>query len=119
MADTREGGPRGGSGTDGGTDVEPLRGGMREVDAGRLGPEHDRDRAVREGEASPPAPYHDVDVPHPDGLAAGATPTRRPPPVLRPDQIDRDAGGKVAQERGDHENEAGNAPRHEPGSAGT
>ncbi len=116
MAERRDDVPRGDSGTSNGADLEPLRGGMREVGEGRVGPEHEGHREVGEGEASPPAPYHDLDVPHPGGLAAGATPTRRPPPVPDAADVDRRAGDKIPEERRDDENEAANAPRTDPGA---
>ncbi|MFL5272003.1 MAG: hypothetical protein ACJ79E_08055 [Anaeromyxobacteraceae bacterium] len=113
MAERRDGGRRDASGTDGGTDVEPLRGGMQEVEGGRGGPEH-------RAEADPPSPYHDAAVPE-GGLAPreagvhGASGLGSVPEKAAA-EVNRDATRKLGQERGDDENEAGNAPREDPGA---
>jgi hypothetical protein len=122
MADQRKGG--GSTGTAGGTDVEPLRGGMKEIDRDRTGPgpEHrsypgqqdERETAERK---DPPAPVHDVHVSEggltPQGMPGqGATPT---PPR---GEIEATAGKKIEQERGEVENESANAPRRDPSSRG-
>jgi hypothetical protein len=113
MAERRDGGRRDASGTDGGTDVEPLRGGMKEVEGGRGGPEH-------RAEADPPSPYHHVAVPE-GGLAPreagvhGASSSGSVPEQSGA-EVNRDASRKLGQERGDHENEGGNAPREDPGA---
>ncbi len=38
-------------------------------------------------------------------------------PDKTPGDVDREAGDKIHEERSDHENEAGNAPRHDPARA--
>ncbi len=139
MAD-RKAGTRDPSGTEGGTDLEPLRGGMREVDRGAMGPqggpvpperpvypgeEHERDTAARREprretteEKDPPAPYHGETVPA-EGLAPRVAPGEGTAPQ-RPTsgEMEATAGRKIPQERGDLEREAGNAGRRDPASRG-
>jgi hypothetical protein len=116
MAERRDGGRQGDSGTAGGTDKEPLRGGMAEVSRGNAG---ERETSARQ---DPAAPYHDAEVPE-GGLATrGAQGGGSAPPQRAPDkgggEVQRDAGGKLHQERGDHENEGGNVPLEDPGAPG-
>ncbi len=76
----------------------------------------------------PAAPYHPMKVPQ-GGLAPPASPAGAEGggapqgdsslgSVPEPDTSGsgESAGKKVEQERGDHENEAGNVPREEPGT---
>jgi hypothetical protein len=126
MGERPRSGAREPSGTAGGADVEPLRGGMEEVERGELGPERapERDRAARgsgRGAAKdPPAPYHGLDVPE-GGLAPRVAPGEGAPPPASPRpspaDIDAHAGEKLHQERADHENEAGNARREDVGDS--
>ncbi len=121
MAERRRGEGRDASGTSGGADVEPIEGGMREVDAegGELRP-HDAP------EKQPAAPYHGMSVPE-GGLAPRAQPGEGSPedapgpgdaqPSARR-RIDEGASGSIREERRDLENEAGNAPRTDPGARG-
>jgi hypothetical protein len=112
MAETRGGGRSHDSGTSGGTDVEPLRGGMEEQDKGLVGP---GPTATDE----PPAPYHGTAVPE-GGLAPrgepapdrGSTPREGAPPepgdrgesATHPDD-------KIRQERRNLEREGRNTRR--------
>jgi hypothetical protein len=115
MPDRRDEARQGGSGAAGGTDVEPLRGGMKEAEGAG---------ADREGRClgAPPAPYHDAKSPEgglsPRGRSGGKSAVPQNAPERDAGDVDREAGGKLHQERGDHENEAGNAPRHDPGASG-
>jgi hypothetical protein len=116
MAERRDGGRQGDSGTAGGTDVEPLRGGMAEVSRGDPG---ERETSARK---DPAAPYHDSAAPEGGLVPRGAQGGGSAPPQRAPDkgrnEVQREAGGKIGQERGDQENEAGNAPREDPGAPG-
>ncbi len=116
------------SGTAGGTDLEPLRGGMHEIERGQLGPEGDppeRRPAQREPppsrprppEKDPPAPYHGVAVPE-GGLSPVAEPGEGPTPEPARGEVEATAGRKVAEERSDLEREAGNSPRRDPAGRG-
>jgi hypothetical protein len=117
MAERRDGD----SGTSGGADLEPLRGGMREVEEGRLGPGRDPAGGRREaGEDAagvprrdPAAPYHDTALPE-GGLAPRAAAGEGPTPPPSRGELEATAGEQVDRERGDVENEAGNAPRRDP-----
>jgi hypothetical protein len=107
----------GGSGTAGGTDLEPLRGGMDEVDSGDVGPEHAHEGAREEA----PAPYHAFSTAEgaraPDDSAGeGGVPQRAP--EKSPTELQREAADKLVEERRDHENEAANARRDDPGAKG-
>jgi hypothetical protein len=90
---------------------------MAEVSRGNAG---ERETPARK---DPAAPYHETEVPEgglaPRGAAQGGGSA---PPQRAPDkgggEVRRDAGGKLGQDRGDHENEGGNAPREEPGAPG-
>ncbi len=129
------------SGTAGGKDLEPLRGGMREVDRGAVGPqggdvdaarppptpgqEHEPETsAVREPrretaeEKDPAAPYHVTATPA-GGLAPRATPGQGTGPQ-RPTagELEATAGRKIAQERGELDREAAHAPRADPADRG-
>src|SRR5690349_8504417 len=116
MAGRRGGGRRDASGTDGGTDIEPLRGGMKEVEGGRAGPEN-------RAEADPPSPSHEVAVPEggvaPREAGVHGASSLGSVPERSGAEVDRDASRKLGQERGDHENEGGNAPREDPGASGS
>jgi hypothetical protein len=116
----RGGERRGGSGTDGGTDVEPLHGGMAEVsrDGREPSAELDDRHAARK---DPPAPYHATET-SAGGLApsgsvrsgtqgGGATPRQGTPP--NPGEAGESArgAGKARETRDDHQNDAANAPR--------
>lgn len=114
---------RGPSGTAGGTDVEPLRGGMREEERREAGPE-------RGSRRDPPAPYHDSALPEgglaprampgegaPDDLssgAGGASPAER----TANESVHETAAKKIPQERTNFEREGANAPRTDPGARG-
>ena len=121
MADRRQ---RDSSGTSGGTDVEPLRSGMKEEDRKRgsasperlryPGEEHERETSARK---DPPSPYHDISVGE-GGLAPRARPGEGTPPPPSPRELGVSADRKIGEERGDHENEAGNAPRTDPAARG-
>ncbi len=112
------------SGTEGGKDVEPLRGGMDEVERGDAGPrserpayagqENERETAAKK---EPPSPYHDVKVSE-GGLTPQAAPGEGTTPERPRGEIEATAGRKIPQERGELENEAANAPRRDPGSRG-
>ena len=109
----------GSTGTAGGTDVEPLRGGMEEIDRAGTGPaperrtypgqENERETAERK---DPPSPYHDVHVSE-DGLTPQAMPGQGTTPARPRGEIEATAGKKIAQERGELENEGANAPRRD------
>lgn len=119
MADRRRTNP---SGTGGGTDVEPLRGGMAEIKRGEdrpaskrrsyAGQENERETAEKK---EPPSPYHDVRVSE-GGLTPRATPGVGPTPSRQRGELEATAGEKIQQERGSLENEGGNAPRQDPSS---
>jgi hypothetical protein len=117
MAENRDGGRRDASGAAGGTDVEPLRGGMAEQDR--------KEGRARKGSVTtddPAAPYHAARLPEEDGLVprgrpgpeGGSTPREGTPPD--PGEAGESARGqdKIAEERRDLENDAANAPRHDP-----
>ena len=97
-----------GSGTAGGADVEPLRGGMREQERGEVGPEHER--AGRDAPELPGRARSEEGAVHRrDGnVRRGDAPV--PPGSPGAGDTRRDPEDKVVEERGDHENEAGNAP---------
>ncbi len=116
MASSRRGARAGrGSGTAGGTDLEPLRGGMREQEKAKVGPEYEH------------APDREPPEPAPErrgGRAPATEPrhgrTRREgtPPTPSGEEIERATGEKVHEVRADYENGAGNAPRQAaPGSS--
>jgi hypothetical protein len=107
----KSGGAGQASGTAGGTDLEPLRGGMRESERGVVGPEHGH--APRRGPSKEPA----------GGAERGSAVHRRrgsarregaPPRPGSEEAGDtrRDPGEKIVEEREDHANEAGNAPSY-------
>ena len=107
MSERREASGGGPSGTAGGVDLEPLRGGTREIERGELGPEHD---LQREAEKDPPAPYHGLTVPE-GGLSPRAEPGEGETPGPSRGEIEATAGEKIAQERASLENEGGQTPR--------
>ena len=128
------------SGTQGGIDLEPLRGGMREAERGATGAqggpipadrpvhpgeEHERESPARREpgrrtteEGDPPAPYHGDAAPA-GGLAPRVAPGEGTAPQ-RPEagEVEAIAGKKIPQERGDLEREGANAPRRDPASRG-
>src|SRR5689334_19320441 len=111
------------SGTDGGKDVEPLRGGMKELERGEAGPRGRGPSIPTHLPIDEPlAPYHETLVP--EGGAAprggevpegGSTPREGTPP--EPGEVQTDQDAKIRQERHDHENEGGNTPRHDPATS--
>jgi hypothetical protein len=103
-------GRRGGSGTDGGTDVEPLRGGMKEASGEGRAPK-----------GEPAAPYHGVTTAAgglaPHGATQGGGTTSRegtPPDPGEGGESARGHDEKIAESVGNHEREGANAPREEP-----
>ena len=133
MADRRVGPGRDGSGTAGGADLEPLRGGMDEVERGEVGPEHgpgtgsahDEPRRSGRDAAGPPgasqerpaAPYHDATLPE-GGLAPRAEPGEGPTPAPSRGELEAAAGRKIADERANLEREGANAHRRDPAARG-
>lgn len=111
-----------GTGTAGGADVEPLRGGMKEIDHGETGAERptypgqedERETAERK---DPPSPYHDMRV-SADGLTPRAIPGEGTTPTPPRGEIEATAEKKIEQERGGLENEGGNAARGDPSDRG-
>ncbi len=134
MADQRR--HAGSSGTEGGKDVEPLRGGMDEIEHGDAGPrperpgyagqENERETPAKKdppgqretpAKKDPPSPYHDVKVSE-GGLTPQAMPGEGTTPERPSGEIEATAGRKIPQERGELENEAANTPRRDPSSRG-
>ena len=110
------------SGTDGGADVEPLRGGMAEIERGKDGPRPERPSyAGQENEREtaekkePPSPYHDMRVSE-GGLTPQATPGEGPTSSRPRGEREATADEKIQQERGSLENEGGTVPRYDPSS---
>jgi hypothetical protein len=124
------------SGNEGGTDTEPLHGGMNEIDReegasgshrradrdretaperpGYAGQENERETPARK---DPPSPYHDVQVSE-GGLTTRTMPSEGTPPSPSKGELEATAGQKIPQERGEFENEAANAPRRDPTDRG-
>lgn len=111
MAKRKQGGRRNESGTSGGTDVEPLRGGMNEQEGGLVDPRRETS-----------APFHDPAVPAgglaPRGAPApegGSTPRKGTPPEPgEHGESGTSADRKIDEERRNYERESGNAHRREP-----
>ncbi len=111
MAKRKQGGRRSESGTSGGTDVEPLQGGMKEQEGGLVDPRRETE-----------APYHDLTVPEgglaPRGAPApegGSAPRKGTPPEPgEHGESAKHADQKIDEEQRSYEREGGNAPRHEP-----
>lgn len=111
MAKRKQGGQRDESGSSGGTDLEPLHGGMKEQEGGLVDPR--RETA---------APYHDTAVPE-GGLAprgapgpeGGSTPREGTPPAPgEHGESAKPADQKIDEERRNYEREGSNARRGEP-----